>query len=71
MSLSVILRLISSREQVLLSLSTALVVGTVLNIINQWDAIFAAAAFNYWQMTLTYMVPYCVATYAGVKTRLN
>lgn|GEM_PF-3001122 len=48
----------------------ALVVGTILNVINQGDALLAGAALDPTKLVLTYMVPYLVATYGAVAERL-
>ena len=52
------------------SLRVALVVGSILNLINQGDALISSASFNWWKIVLTYIVPYCVATYGAVSFRL-
>lgn len=52
------------------SLRIALVVGTILNLINQGDALFGATAVNWWKFCLTYLVPYLVSTYGVVAFRL-
>lgn len=51
----------------------ALVVGTVLNIINHYDLIFGAAlTWNvFLQIVLTYLVPYAVSTHSQVSTHLD
>lgn len=52
------------------SLIVAAVVGSILNLINQGDALFAGAPLNLVKLLLTYVVPYCVATYGAVSFRL-
>ena len=52
------------------SLTIALIVGSVLNLINQGDALIAGHDLNYLKVILTYLVPYCVATYGAVSYRL-
>ena len=48
------------------ALRVALVVGTVLALINYWDA--ASLTQNEWiKIGLTYLVPYCVSTYSSVR----
>jgi hypothetical protein len=49
----------------------ALVVGTILNLINQGDALFATAQINWIKIVLTYFVPYAVSTYGAVSYRLS
>lgn len=48
------------------SLAVALVVGTVLNAINQGDALLAGEPLRWGKIALTYAVPYLVATYGAV-----
>ena len=52
------------------SLRIALVVGSILNLINQGDALFSDAPVNWWKVTLTYLVPYLVSTYGVVAFRM-
>ena len=52
------------------SFAVALVVGTILNLINQGDALLAAHSLNVAKLLLTYLVPYCVATYGAVSFQL-
>jgi hypothetical protein len=47
----------------------ALVVGTILNLINQGDALFGDGAVNAWKLVLTYVVPYAVSTHGAVAAR--
>jgi hypothetical protein len=49
----------------------ALLVGTILNLINQGDALFGMAAVNWTKMVLTYCVPYAVSTYGAVSYRMS
>jgi len=53
------------------SLYVAIAVGTVLNLINQGDALFGASPVNCTKIVLTYFVPYAVATYGAVSYRLS
>jgi hypothetical protein len=52
------------------SFLVALVVGTVLNIINQGDAVLGAGPINWVKLVLTYLVPYAVCTYGSVSSQL-
>ena len=52
------------------SLRVALVVGVVLNLINQGEALLGAAGVVWWKLILTFMVPYAVSTYGAVSVRL-
>jgi hypothetical protein len=53
------------------SLIVAAIVGTILNLINQGDAIVGDAPVNVTKLLLTFAVPYCVATYGAVSYRLS
>ncbi|MGE0852597.1 MAG: nitrate/nitrite transporter NrtS [Hyphomicrobiaceae bacterium] len=52
------------------SLCVALVVGTVLNLINQGDAILTMGHVNWIKVALTYCVPYAVCTYGAVSSQI-
>jgi hypothetical protein len=52
------------------SLGVAFIVGTILNLINQGDALLAFHGLSPTKAALTYLVPYCVATYGAVSYRL-
>lgn len=47
------------------SLVVALIVGTVLNVINQGDVLWSGSQLDWLKVLLTYCVPYCVATYGA------
>ena len=53
------------------SLYAALIVGTVLSIINQGDALLGMASINWLKLVLTYCVPYAVCTYGAVSYQLK
>jgi hypothetical protein len=53
------------------SLYVALVVGTVLNVINQGDAFLGMGSINWVKVGLTYCVPYAVCTYGAVSYQLG
>ena len=53
------------------SLWVALVVGTILNLINQGDALVAGRPLDLFKLALTYLVPYFVCTYGAVSYRLR
>jgi hypothetical protein len=51
------------------ALVMGLVVGTILTAINQGDFILAGEMPDLVKAGLTYMVPYCVATYGAVTAK--
>jgi len=53
------------------SLYVALVVGTILNLINQGDALLGQTDLNVMKMMLTYFVPYAVCTYGAVTAKMS
>ncbi len=70
--LKLIFRLAFERTTVISSLQVGLMVGILLNVINQWSAL---VAFNYHllntpKIILTFFVPYLVSTYATVRAKL-
>jgi hypothetical protein len=49
----------------------ALIVGTVLNLINQGEALLAGAHISWLKLALTYLVPYAVSTHGAVSARIR
>lgn len=64
-------QIITSRRIIKNSLRIAFVVGTVLNLINQGEAIFSGLAVDWLHALLNYVVPYCVASYSATKNELT
>lgn len=46
-------------------------VGTGLNLINQWDAFWLINEFNLLPLGLTYLVPFCVSFYSSYLSEQN
>jgi hypothetical protein len=53
------------------SLVVALIVGTVLNLINQGDALLSGMPIDLAKLLLTYLVPYFVSAYGAVSYQLH
>ena len=53
------------------SLNTAMVVGSILVLINQWNGIFGDGQINWISFLLTYLVPYCVSTFSGTLSSME
>ena len=49
----------------------AAVVGTILVLINQWEAFVGLAPLSITKLVLTYVVPYLVSTYTSVSKDLK
>lgn len=57
---------------VLTALKVSLVVGTLLNLINQGDKLLGGGQpFNYFQMLLNFVVPFCVSSYSAARAELD
>ena len=64
-------RLLCMRDITRSSLRIALLVGTVLNLINQSGYWLHGDDLQVGHLMLNYFVPYCVASYSAVRTRLQ
>jgi hypothetical protein len=53
------------------SLRIALMVGSILNLVNQGSAILAGTGISWIHVALNYVVPYCVASYSASKIELT
>lgn len=53
------------------AIRVALVVGTLLVLINQWEAIFGADPVNWLKFGLTYLVPWAVVTWTSVMNEIE
>lgn len=69
--MSELLQTALSRRIAINALRIVLVVGTVLNLINQGEAIFSGGAVSWLHVLLNYLVPCCVASYSAAKDELN
>lgn len=47
------------------SVTVAMIIGTVLNLINQGPEIFSGHWPIWWKLVLTYFVPFAVASYGS------
>jgi hypothetical protein len=53
------------------ALRVSLVVGSVLNLINQGSALLNGGPISWIQMLMNYLVPCCVASYSAAQNELN
>ena len=67
------LRLATRRDIVQRGIKVGLTVGTILTLINYGDVLLDGSMepAMWWKISLTYCVPYCVSTYAGVTAIRN
>jgi hypothetical protein len=47
------------------SLTIAVIIGSVLNLINQGDTLYTGGSIDWLKAALTYCVPFCVSTYGA------
>ena len=62
-----VLRLMLQRRIVSGALKVSLVVGTVLNVINNGEQLWTHHAVNLWQVAMNFVVPYCVSSYSAAR----
>lgn len=60
-----------SRPIVVGALRVSIVVGCVLNLINQGEAIFAGEAIAWGRVVLNFLVPYAVSSYSAARNQLS
>ncbi len=65
-----LLQQLCQREVVRNAIRVALVVGTILNLINQWQALFGEQQWRWGMALLNYIVPFSVASYSAARQRL-
>ncbi|WCN10967.1 nitrate/nitrite transporter NrtS [Marinomonas mediterranea] len=65
------LSVLSSKAVAMNAIKIALVVGTVLNAINQGDAIVNGLEIEWGKLLLNYFVPYCVSSYSAAKIQIQ
>ena len=62
-----LVRLLSRPGIVVPALKVALVVGTVLNLINNGAQLWNQHSINLWQVGLNFVVPFCVSSYSAAR----
>ncbi|GAB4118084.1 MAG: hypothetical protein Fur0026_06970 [Sideroxydans sp.] len=60
-----------SRHIVINSLKIAAVVGTLLSLVNQGEALLHGGTISWLHLWLNYLVPYCVASYSAAKNEIE
>lgn len=58
-----------TRSMLINSLKISLVVGLVLNLINQWGVITAGDHLRWDMLALNFLVPFCVATFSALRNQ--
>lgn len=60
-----------SRHIVINALKIALVVGSLLNLVNQGGNMLHGVTISWLQLILNYLVPYCVASYSATINKIE
>lgn len=60
-----------SRHIVKNALKIALVVGSLLNVINQGERLVNGDTISWFHLLLNYLVPYCVASYSAARNEIE
>ncbi|WP_049722364.1 nitrate/nitrite transporter NrtS [Gilvimarinus polysaccharolyticus] len=63
-------RILISRQIVINALRIALVVGTLLNIINHGATLMDGLPIPWGHIAMNFIVPYCVASYSAAKNKM-
>lgn len=66
-----LLRIACRRPIALAALRVALVVGTLLNLINQGERLLAGWPPSWFHVALNYLVPFCVSGYSAARNELR
>ncbi len=53
------------------SVAITRVIGSILNVTNQSDAVVGSGMVSWWKLVLTYCVPFCVATLGAYSAHRN
>jgi hypothetical protein len=65
-----LLRIAGRRRIALPALKVALVVGTMLNLVNQGVDLLQGLPLNTTQMLLNFVVPFCVSSYSAARNEM-
>lgn len=64
-------RTVMSRHIVINAFKIAVVVGSVLNLVNQGENILHGGTISWLNLSLNYLVPYCVSSYSAAKNEIE
>lgn len=66
-----LLRIARRRQIMLPALKVALVVGTLLNLVNQGGNLISGQPINFLQVLLNFSVPFCVSSYSAARNEMR
>jgi len=64
-------RVAMSRHIAVRALKVALVVGSILNLVNQGEHVVRGGAIDWFHLIMNFLVPYCVSTYSAAKNEIE
>lgn len=64
-------QILTRRHIVINALRVSLVVGMLLNVINQGSAFIDGLGIAWGQVLMNFVVPYCVASYSAAKNEIE
>lgn len=72
-SIKIFFKASADRSLILTAIKVAVIVGIILNLINQSEALiqFDLSNLNYLKFILTFFIPFGVSVYSSVRMRLN
>ena len=71
MALIRLFRIASRRRIALPALKVALVVGSLLNLVNQGGNLIDGMPLNTYQMLMNFIVPFCVSSYSAARNEIR
>jgi len=66
-----LVRIACTRPIVIAAIKISLIVGTVLNMVNQGGRILDGLPPSWFHVALNYFVPYCVSTYSAARNEMR
>ncbi len=69
--LHTLFRIACTRDIVVAAIKVALVVGTLLNLINQGGRMYDGLPLSWFHVVLNYLVPYCVSSYSAARNEMR
>ncbi|WP_434513912.1 nitrate/nitrite transporter NrtS [Dechloromonas sp. ARDL1] len=70
-TIRLILVIASERSIAMAAIKVALVVGTILNLINQGGRLMDGLPISWLHLGLNYLVPYCVSSYSAARNQIH
>ncbi len=70
-AMRLLLQTACKRPIVIAALKVALVVGTILNAINQGGRVWDGLPLSWFHVALNFVVPYCVSSYSAARNEIS